>query len=99
MRYQIGATEIDQAQSITLSIDTGLHMSPPPGDPDADCQAARPNLMAGYPALDFQYHFSEAGHYANLQLPAGMTETQAQKIIFDTIEGAIYGLWVLEIKG
>jgi len=99
MRYQIGATEIDQAQSITLSIDTGLHMSPPPGDPDADCQAARPNLMAEYPGLDFQCHFSGAGYYTNLQLPAGMTDTQAQKIIFDTIEGAIYGPWVLNIKG
>ena len=74
-------------------------MSPPPGDPDADCQAARPNLMAEYPGLDFQCHFSGAGYYTNLQLPAGMTDTQAQKIIFDTIEGAIYGPWVLNIKG
>lgn len=98
MRYQIGATVIDQAQSITLSIDNSLRMSPPPGDPDADCQAALPNLMAEYPGLDFQCHFSGAGYYTNLQLPAGMTETQAQKIIFDTIEGAIYGPWVLVIR-
>jgi hypothetical protein len=70
MRYLIGATGINQAQSITLSIDNSLRMSPLLGDPDADCQAAWPNLMAEYPGLDFQCHFSRAGYYTNLTVQA-----------------------------
>jgi hypothetical protein len=54
--------------------------------------------MSQYPGLDFQCSFSMGGYYTNLQLPTGMTETQAQKIILDTIEGAIYGPWVLVIR-
>ncbi len=99
MKYQISAAEIKQARHIMLSIDSALRMSPPPGDPDAACQSARPTLMAQYPGLDFQCHFSMAGYYTDLQLPDGITREQAQQIIFDTIEGAIYGPWVLNIKG
>ena len=99
MRYQVSATEIDHAQSISLSIDTGLRMSPPPGDPDSACQAARVDLVAKYPGLDFQCHFSMAGYATNLQLPPGMDATKAQQIITDDIEGAIYGPWILIIKG
>lgn len=98
MKYQIDAAEIEQAQHITLLIDTTLRMEPPPGDPDVACQSARPNLVAKYPGLDFQCHFSMAGYYTNLQLPDGMTREQAQQIIFDAIEGAIYGPWALTIK-
>ena len=99
MRYQASASEIDQAQDIRLSIDTGLRMSPPPGEPDAACQAARLDLMAQYPGLDFQCHFSMAGYATDLQLPAGMTRERADQIIMDAIEGAIYGPWILHIKG
>jgi hypothetical protein len=98
MRYQVSVTEIDQAQSISLSIDTGLRMSPPPGDPDSACQAARVDLVAKYPGLDFQCHFSMAGYATNLQLPPGMSRERADQIITDTIEGAIYGHWVLVIR-
>ena len=98
MKYQVGAAEIEQAQHVTLFMDNIRMMGGPPGAPNEACQAARLNLMAEYPGLDFQCHFSGAGYYTNLQLPAGMTDTQAQKIIFDTIEGAIYGPWTLTIK-
>jgi len=99
MEYQVGAAQIEQAHHVALSIDDIRMMGGPIGDPNVACEAARTKLRQQYPGLDFQCHFSMAGYYTNLQLPTGMTETQAQKIIFDTIEGAIYGPWVLNIKG
>ena len=98
MKYQVGAAQTEQAQHITLSIDTSLRMSPPPGDPDAACQSARTNLVAQYPGLDFQCSFSMAGYFINLKLPSGMTKEKNQQIITDAIEGAIYGPWLLTIK-
>ena len=98
MKYQVSAAEIEQAHRITLLIDGSLRMSPPPGDPNVACQAARLNLVAQYPGLDFQCAFSMAGYYTNLQLPAGMDTTKAQQIITDDIEGAIYGPWILNIR-
>jgi len=99
MKYQVGTAQIEQAHHVALSIDDIRMMGGPIGDPNVACEAARTKLRQQYPGLDFQCHFSMAGYYTNLQLPTGMTETQAQKIIFDTIEGAIYGPWVLNIKG
>jgi hypothetical protein len=98
MTYQVSAAEIEQAQHIVFSIGGSLRMSPPPGDPDAACQTARLNLVAQYPGLHFQCHFSMAGYYTNLQLPVGMTQEQANTLIMDTIEGAIYGPWMVTIK-
>lgn len=98
MTYQIIAAELDQAQHITLSIDTSLRMSPPPGDPDIACQSVRPMLMAQYPRLDFKCSFSMAGYYTDLQLPEGMAREKARQIITDAIEGAIYGPWIVVIK-
>jgi hypothetical protein len=97
MKYQISVAELAQAQHITLSIGS-IRMSFPPGDPDIACQAARLNLIEKYPGLDFQCHFSMAGYYTDLQLPDRMSAEQARQIIFDTIEGAIYGPWELNIK-
>ena len=98
MKYQVSAAQIEQAQHILLSIDAALSMSPPPGAPNDACQAAKPGLIAKYPGLDFQCNYSGAGYYTDLRLPDGMTREEAQQIIFDTIEGAIYGPWVLTIK-
>lgn len=97
MQYQVGATEIEQAQQVTFVIDS-LRMDLPPGEPDAACLSARPKLMTQYPGLDFQCHFSMAGFYTDLQVPSGMTRQQADQIIMDTIQGAIYGPWTLTIK-
>lgn len=98
MKYQVSAAQIEQAQHILLSIDAALSMSPPPGAPNDACLAAKPDLIAKYPGLDFQCNFSGAGYYTDLRLPDGMTREEAQQIIFDTIEGAIYGPWELTIK-
>lgn len=97
-RYLIRAAEVNQAQSITLSIDGALRMSPPPGNPDTACMAARLTLIAQYPGLDFQCHFSGAGYHTDLELSAGLTTEQARQIITDAIEGAIYGPWALTIR-
>jgi len=97
MQYQVGAAEIEAAQHITLSMDN-IRMGLPPGDPDVACQAARSKLLAEYSGLDFRCHFSMAGYYTNLQLPADMTRGQADQLITDAIEGAIYGPWLLTIK-
>jgi len=99
MRYQVSEIEIDQARTIALLIDTSLRMSPPPGDPDTACQAARANLVAQHPGLDFKCQFSMAGYATDLQAPPGMTLEQANQLITDTIEGAIFGPWVLNIRG
>lgn len=39
-----------------------------------------------------------AGAYTDLQPPVGMTNGQANKIIMDAIQGAIYGPWVVRLK-
>lgn len=98
MRYQIGAAAIEQAQHIVLRIDASIRTAPPHGDPDVACQSARKNLINQHPGLDFECHFSMAGYYTNLSLPAGLTREQADQLIRDTIEGAIYGPWVITIR-
>jgi hypothetical protein len=97
-RYRVSAAELNQAQSVSLYIQGSMRMSPPPGDPNMACELARINLMDQYSGLDFQCRFSMAGYYTNLKLPSGMTTEQAQQMITDTIEGAIYGPWVLTIR-
>ncbi len=95
--FPVSAAELGQAQHVAVSIEQVRMLGGDP-NPNAACQSARLNLMAQYPGLDFECQFSMAGYYTNLQLPAGMTATQAQQIIFDAIEGAIYGPWTLTIK-
>lgn len=96
--YQVGAAQIQQAEEIILEINSSLRMSPPKGDPNVACETARQSLIAQYPGLDFHCNFSMAGYYTNLKLPSGLKREDAQQIIFDAIEGAIYGPWVLDLK-
>jgi hypothetical protein len=39
-----------------------------------------------------------AGFYTDLQIPNGMSRNQADTIIMDAIQGAIYGPWTLILK-
>lgn len=94
--YPVSATEISQAEHISLSIEN-VRVSPA-RYPDDDCQSARGRLITQYPGLDFQCSFSMAGYYTSLQLPTGMTWEQADQIITDAVEGAIYGPWTLMIR-
>lgn len=95
--FPVTATQIQGAASIAVSI-AQVRIIGGPNDPNGTCQAVRPNLMAQYPGLDFQCQFSMAGYYTNLQVPAGMTTEQAKQVIFDAIEGAINGPWLLTVR-
>lgn len=96
-QFPISEAEINQAEHVAVSIGH-VRILGGPNDPDTSCQSARPNIIAQYPGLDFECHFSMAGYYTNLQVPAGMTSTQADQIITDAVEGAVYGPWILTIK-
>jgi hypothetical protein len=95
--FPVTATQIQGAASIAVSI-AQVRIIGGPNDPDGTCQAVHPNLMAQYPGLDFQCQFSMAGYYTNLQVSAGMTTEQAKQVIFDAIEGAINGPWLLTVR-
>lgn len=97
MVYQANATEIEQAQQVSLVIDS-LRMGIPPGDPNIACETARKTLLTQYPGLNFQCNFSMAGYYTDLQPPSGMSWADADSLINATIEGAIYGPWTLILK-
>ncbi len=92
--FPVVATQIQQAKTVAVSI-SQVRIIGGPNYPDEACQAARLTLMTQYPGLDFQCHFTMAGYYSNLQAPSGMTSEQANQIIYDAIEGAINGPWVL----
>lgn len=96
--FPVSETQIAQAQNVVVSIGQ-VRILGGGNDPQGSCASARTGLMAQYPGLDFQCSFSSGGYYTGLQLPAGMTATQADVLIVDAIEGAIYGPWVLKVKG
>ncbi len=97
MQYQVGDSEISQAQEILFRFDQ-LRMELPPGNPNDACEATRSALITQYPDIDFKCDFSMAGYYTNLQTPTGIGYDQANQLIVDLIEGAIYGPWILKIK-
>ena len=61
---------------------------------EANCARAKRDLASQYPGLDFTC--GPAGfYYSNPKLPSGMSQSQADKIIMDALEQAIYGNWLL----
>jgi DNA-binding CsgD family transcriptional regulator len=61
---------------------------------EANCARAKQQLASQYPGLDFTC--GPVGFfYSNLKLPSGMSQSQADKIIMDALEQAIYGNWLL----
>lgn len=61
---------------------------------EANCARAKQELASQNPGLDFTC--GPVGfYYSNLKLPSGMTKDQADKIIMDALEQAIYGNWLL----
>lgn len=95
--FPVIETQIAQAKSVAISIKQVRILGVVNG-PQGSCSSARLKLKGQYPGLDFECHFSMAGYYTNLQLPAGMTREQANTLIVDTIEGAIYGPWILNVS-
>jgi DNA-binding CsgD family transcriptional regulator len=61
---------------------------------ELNCARAKQVLGPQYPGLDFTC--GPIGfYYTNLVLPGGMTESQADILIMDALEQAIYGPWYL----
>lgn len=62
---------------------------------EANCARASETLSLNYPGLTFTC--GPAGfYYTNPKLPAGMDLNQADFLIMDALEQAIYGNWVLQ---
>jgi len=59
-----------------------------------NCVRAKQELALQYPGLDFTCG-SVGFYYSNPKIPSGMSESQADKIIMDALEQAIYGNWLL----
>ena len=97
MQYQVEASVINQAHEILFTFEQ-MRMGLPPGDPNDACRAAHSALTTQYPGMDFKCSFSMAGYYTDLKTSKGMGRDQANQLIVDLIEGAIYGPWVLKIK-
>lgn len=95
--FPVGQNILENAQSISVSIGSVRILGGSP-NPQSDCERAKNNLSQQYPGLDFTCNFSYGGYYTDLKLPAGMNATQAQQIIFDAIERAVYGPWILTIR-
>ncbi|MCJ7623635.1 MAG: hypothetical protein MUO76_09045, partial [Anaerolineaceae bacterium] len=77
-------------ESIKISIGK-IHI---PASDFEDCPEVKPQLLALYPGLDFTC--GPLGFfYSNLKLPANMSTNDADKIIMDALELAIYGNWIL----
>lgn len=95
--FPVSDGQITQANSVAVSINQ-VGILGGVNDPQGACDSARFNLIAQYPGLDFTCNFSRSGYYTNLQLPAGMTQEQANILIVNAIEGVIDGPWTLTIK-
>jgi len=95
--FPVGAAMLAQAQKISVSIGS-IRLSSGSGDPQAQCEAARAILTQQYQGLDFTCQFSFSGYYTDLKLPAGMSVSQADQLITDAIERAVYGPWLLTVR-
>ncbi len=97
LTFPAAPAEVQAARAIRLVIGQIRILGGPP-NPNEACEQARTTLQARYPGLDFTCQFSMAGYYVNLRLPAGMTREQADQLIVDTIEQAIYGPWEFQVR-
>jgi hypothetical protein len=95
--FPVGQATLDGAQKISVSIGS-VRILGGSSNPQADCEASKTTLSQQYPGLSFTCNFSYGGYYTDLKLPAGMSANQAQQIIFDSIERAVYGPWILTIR-
>ena len=95
--FPISANQISSAGQVTVSI-ARVGILGGVNDPQGACESAKSKLTLQYPGLDFTCHFSMAGYYTALKLPATLTAVQADSLITNTIEGVITGPWVITIK-
>lgn len=77
-----------------VSISIGNIRVPAENNLEENCVRAKQELASQYPGLDFTC--GPAGfYYTNPKIPSGMNESQADTIIMDALEQAIYGNWML----
>ena len=94
--YSIGRAQIESASEIIFGREGAFRWKTQ--DENAECEKAKSLLTQSYPGLDFVCNFSMAGYFTNLTFPSSLTREQADTLIVDTIEQAIYGPWVIRIR-
>jgi hypothetical protein len=88
------ASGTDQYGSGPVSITINSYRVDASTNLEANCARAKQQLAASYPGLDFTC--GPAGYfYTNVVLPSGLSSSQADRIIMDALEQAVYGPWTL----
>ena len=81
---------------VQLSIASLSEIGAKPQVIEANCAQASIDLPVQYPGLSFTcLPFSAGAYYSGLQYPSSMTEAEADQIVRDGIEKAVYGPWIL----
>jgi DNA-binding CsgD family transcriptional regulator len=90
VEFPVGASNYG---SSPVSVSISNIRVPAENNLEANCARAMQELAPQYPGLDFTC--GPVGfYYSNLKLPSGMSKDQADKIIMDALEQAIYGNWL-----
>jgi hypothetical protein len=92
--FPVAQAAVDQAEHISVTIQSIMEDT---NFPHERCEEIKPGLQAQYPGLDFTCE-GEHSYYSHLQLPAGMTEAEADRLIVEAITGTIHGPWALTIR-
>ena len=94
--FPVTQVDIPDGTPVSVSISSLRYMDTNAAIIEANCAQASIDLPAQYPGLSFTcLPFSAGAYYSGLQLPASMTEAQANQLILDAIQDAVYGPWVL----
>jgi hypothetical protein len=64
---------------------------------EANCARAQDELLASHPGLEFACG-GRGYYYSLIRKPAGMSDAEADRIIMDALERAVYGPWVLGLE-
>jgi hypothetical protein len=94
--YSIGRAQVESASEIIFGREGAFRWKTQ--DENAECEKAKSSLTQSYPGLNFICNFSMAGYFTNLTVPNSLTPEQANTLIVDTIEQAVYGPWIIRIK-
>ena len=91
LEFPVGVSNYGDSQ---VSVSISNIRVPAENSLELNCARAKQILGPQYPGLDFTC--GPAGfYYTNLKLPAALTQAQADILIMDALEQAIYGPWYL----
>ncbi len=88
------AVGTDDYGSNPVSVTITSYRVDPSTNLEANCTRAKQQLANLYPGLDFTCG-SAGYYYSNVVLPGNLSSAQADTIIMDALEQAIYGPWTL----